>query len=170
VLGQVGHRPTLRQARQRNLPFVTDGATTETGELPPRILTPLTPENRPFWTGGERGELLILRCASCRRWAHPPAAHCADCGGVLTAEAVSGRGTVFTFTINHQPYNPAIPVPYAIAIVELAEQEGLRFTTNIVNTELDAIEIGMPVRVAFEQQGEVFVPVFEPATNEPQVR
>lgn len=142
---------------------MTEGPIADTGELPARILTPLTAENRSFWTGGERNELLILRCASCRRWTHPPAARCEECDGVLVAEAVSGRGTVFTFTINHQPYNPAVPVPYAIAIVELAEQAGLRFTTNIVNCALDAIEIGMPVRVVFEHQGEVFVPVFEPA-------
>lgn len=143
---------------------MTEGPTADTGELPPRILTPLTEENRSFWTGGEHGELLILRCKSCRRWTHPPTDRCPECGGGVTAEAVSGRGTVFTFTINHQPYNPAVPVPYAIAIVELAEQAGLRFTTNIVNCALDAIEIGMPVRVVFEQQGEVYVPVFEPAT------
>ncbi len=143
--------------------------TADTSEAPtgpaPRILTPLTPENRAFWTGGARGELMILRCVACTQWVHPPVAACPDCGGGLTAEAVSGRGTVFTFTINHQPYNPAVPPPYAIAIVELAEQVGLRFTTNIVNVELDAIEIGMPVRVVFERHGEVFVPVFEPAPD-----
>ncbi len=149
----------------RSLPVVTADASEAPPRPAPRILTPLTPENRAFWTGGARGELMILRCAACRRWVHPPVAACPDCGGGLTAEAVSGRGTVFTFTINHQPYNPAVPPPYAIAIVELDEQDGLRFTTNIVNVDLDEIEIGMPVRVVFEQHGEVFVPVFEPAPD-----
>jgi uncharacterized OB-fold protein len=53
-------------------------------------------------------------------------------------------------------------VPYVIAIVELVEQDGLRFTTNIVHCPPDRVEIGMPVRVLFEEQGEVFVPLFEP--------
>ena len=69
---------------------------------------------------------------------------------------------MFTFTVNRHPYNPAVPLPYVIAIVELPEQEGLRFTTNIVHCEPEAVTIGMPVRVLFEQYGEIYVPVFEP--------
>ena len=34
--------------------------------------------------------------------------------GILQARA-TGRGTVFTFTVNHQPFNPEVPVPYVIA-------------------------------------------------------
>ena len=75
---------------------------------------------------------------------------------------VSGKGRVFTYTVNHHPFNPEVPVPYVIAIVELVEQKGLRFTTDIVNCEIDSVTIGLPVRVVFEQQGEVFVPLFEP--------
>ena len=77
-------------------------------------------------------------------------------------EATSGKGTVFTFTINRHPYNPAVPLPYVIAIVELPEQEGLRFTTNIVHCAPEDVTIGMPVRVLFEQYDEIYVPVFEP--------
>jgi len=145
------------------LPPMTDDPSASTVEPPPRILTPLTPENRAFWTGGANGELLILRCTGCRRWVHPPVRSCPSCGGELAPEAVSGDGTVFTFTVNRQPYHPAVPPPYAIAIVELVEQEGLRFTTNLVNCDLDALAIGMPVHVVFEHHGDVFVPVFEPA-------
>jgi uncharacterized OB-fold protein len=75
---------------------------------------------------------------------------------------VSGRGTVFTFTVNHQPFRPEVPPPYVIAIVELAEQAGLRVPTNLVGCELDRVRCGMPVRVRFERHGEVFVPLFEP--------
>ena len=131
-------------------------------EPTPRILPPLTPENRHFWTGGANGELLILRCRGCGRWVHPPASVCPTDGGELVPEATSGKGTVFTFTINRHPYNPAVPLPYVIAIVELPEQEGLRFTTNVVNCAPEAVTIGMPVRVLFEQYDEIYVPVFEP--------
>ena len=60
---------------------------------------------------------------------------------------MSGRGTVFTFTVNHQPFNPAVPVPYVIAIVELEEQAGLRIATNIVDCEPESVCIGLPVEV-----------------------
>jgi uncharacterized OB-fold protein len=56
-----------------------------------------------------------------------------------------------------------VPVPILLAIVELPEQKGLRFTTNIVNCEPADLKIGMPVNVLFEQYGEVWVPVFAPA-------
>jgi uncharacterized OB-fold protein len=129
----------------------------------PRMPPHLTDANRAFWTGGANGELLIDRCGACGRWVYPPADSCPDCGGELAPQPVSGRGTLFTFTVNRHPFNPEVPVPYVIAIVELAEQEGLRFMTNLVNCDPESVEIGMPVRVAFEDHGEVFVPVFEPA-------
>ena len=43
-----------------------------------------------------------------------------------------GKATLFTYTVNHKAWNPDVPVPYAIGIVELPEQVGLRMTTNIV--------------------------------------
>ena len=127
----------------------------------PRILPELTSLNRPFWTGGRQGELLILREQDTGRWAHPPELE--DPANLnLVAEPVSGYGTVFTFTINHHAYHPEVPVPYVIAIVELDEQAQLRLPANIVNCDVQEVHIGMRVRVRFEQHGESFVPVFEP--------
>ena len=129
---------------------------------PPRIPPPITDLSRPFWTGGAEGVLLIGRCAACRRWAHPMPAACGECGGDVVAQPVSGRGTVFTFTVNRHPFNPAVPLPYVIAIVELVEQAGLRFTTDIVDCDVDEVHIGLPVLVTFEQAGEAWVPLFRP--------
>jgi hypothetical protein len=128
----------------------------------PRMLPALTDANREFWTGGARGELRILRCAACRRWVHPPVDACPACAGRLAPETASGRGTVFTFTINRQAYHPEVPPPYVIAIVELAEQAGLRVPTNVVNCDPERVACGMPVRVVFEAHGEIYVPLFEP--------
>jgi hypothetical protein len=127
----------------------------------PRALPALDDVNRPFWTGGRDGQLLIQRCEGCREWVHPPVAECPSCGGALQAEPVSGHATVFTYTVNHHPFNRAVPVPYAVAIVELEEQEGLRVVTNLVHCEIEDITVGMPVHVVFEEHGDVFVPVFE---------
>lgn len=126
----------------------------------PRILPPLASANRPYWTGGSQGSLLIERCGTCRRWQHPPTGACGTCGGTATPEPVSGVGTVFTFTVNHQQYHPEVPPPYVIAVVELAEQADLRLPTNIVGCDPGRVRIGATVRVRFEQHGEVFVPVF----------
>jgi len=130
--------------------------------MAPRILPTLDDLNRPFWTGGANGELLIQRCAACRRWVHPPVNACPACEGALVAEAVSGHGTIFTFTVNEQQFHPDVAPPYVIAIVVLDEQDDLRVPTNIVNADSDTLQVGTPVRVLFEQHGEVYVPIFEP--------
>lgn len=107
-------------------------------------------------------QLLIEHCDNCARWVHPAAGRCRQCGGALVARPVSGRGTVFTYTVNYHPYNPEIPVPYVIAIVELAEQSGLRVAANIVGCEPDSVECGMPVQVRPEK-GAGGAPLFAPA-------
>jgi uncharacterized OB-fold protein len=76
---------------------------------------------------------------------------------------------VFTYTVNFQPFNPVVPVPYVVAIVELPEQADLRLAASIVDCEPDSVFIGQPVEVRFERHdvdGEsVFVPVFVPRTD-----
>lgn len=134
--------------------------------VPARILPDLLAHNRAFWTGGADGQLLIARCTDCALWVHPGAEDCPGCGGALVARPVSGGGTVLSYTVNHQPFNPTVPVPYVIAIVELAEQADLRIATNIVDCEIDSVSIGLPVEVRFERHDTgddtVFVPVFAP--------
>lgn len=127
------------------------------------MLPELTDVNRPYWTGGANGELLIHYCAACERWVHPPAKCCGVCSGPLEARPVSGRATLFSFTVNEQVFNPEVAPPYTIAIVVLDEQEDLRLPTNIVGGSSATLEIGMPMRLVFERNGEHFVPLFEVA-------
>jgi uncharacterized OB-fold protein len=133
-------------------------------DLPFRILPRLTDLNRPFWTGGEGGELRFLRCDDCGYYIHPPVPVCPRCHSKAQhAEAVSGDATLFTYSVNHQAWMPGPELPYAVAIVELPEQDGLRLTTNLVRCPLGDIAIGMPLRVTFEQHDDVWIPLFEPA-------
>jgi hypothetical protein len=131
------------------------------------MLPDLDERNRPFWTGGRDGRLLILRDRASGRWVHPPERVPPEQARQLTAEPVSGKGSVFTFTINHHRYHPDVPVPYVIALVELDEQAGLRLPANIVNCDVADVHIGMRVRVLFEQHGNIHVPVFEPDIQQP---
>jgi uncharacterized OB-fold protein len=76
---------------------------------------------------------------------------------------VSGRGEVWAHTVNHQPWFPAMPPPYVVAIVELVEEPGLRLTTNIVGCPPDDVRAGMGVEVGFEDVGGgVWLPLFRP--------
>jgi uncharacterized protein len=131
----------------------------------PRLLPPLTDAYRPFLTGGGQGQLLIQRCDSCDRWVHPPVAACPTCDGPLVAQPVSGKATIFTYTLNTQKFHPDQVPPNLIAIVVLDEQDDLRVITNIVDATFEDLSIGMPVEVLFERHGEIFYPLFRPARS-----
>jgi len=107
-------------------------------------------------------QLLIAHCDNCAHWVHPAAAKCRDCGGPLVARPVSGHGTVFTYTINYHAFNPDLPTPYVIAIVELVEQSGPRVAANIVDCVPDSVACGMRVE-ALREPGPDGAPRFAPA-------
>ena len=74
--------------------------------------------------------LIAKRCTSCSTYVFPPiAVRCPNpqCGGELEEAALSRRGRVWSFTINHYapppPYVPADPFePFGVAAVELSEE------------------------------------------------
>ena len=136
------------------------------GDAPFRILPRVNDENRFFWTSGEDGRLRFLRCDECGFFVHPPSPICPEClCKRLTPTAVSGRATVATFTVNHQPWIPGYDPPYVVAIIEIEEQPSVRLMTNIVGCAPDDVRIGMPVKVAFEHHDDVWLPLFEPAAT-----
>jgi uncharacterized OB-fold protein len=135
-------------------------------DRPFRVLPRVDDANRHYWTGGEHGELRILRCDACGTWVHPPAPICPapGCRGrALTPAATSGKGVLHTFTVNHQPWYPGLEPPYVLAVVALPEQDGLRITANLVGVDPADVRIGMPLQVVFEQYDDVWLPFFEPA-------
>ena len=130
---------------------------------PFRVQPALDDENRFFWTSGQDGRLRFLRCQSCGYYLHPPLPRCPACGSREVApEAVSGRGEVFSYTVNHQSWDGATD-PYVIVLVTFPEQEGLRLTSNLTGIDPDDVRIGLPVQVVFEQHDLVWFPLFEPA-------
>jgi uncharacterized protein len=132
-------------------------------DTPPSGLAPaLTAETRKFFTAGAQGELMIMRCATCAYYVHPPSPRCPSCLTATTEPVqVSGRGAVASCSINHYAWHPAIAPPYPIAIVDLDEQPGLRLTTRIVGPRALEVQIGSRVRVRFEPLDEVWLPLFE---------
>jgi uncharacterized OB-fold protein len=133
-----------------------------------RLLPEVTDRSRHFWTGGEHGELRILRCQDCGYYLHPPVPICPkDQSRNVAPEAVSGRATLVSYTINHQRWVPQLETPFTIGLVSLPEQPELRLTTNIVNCEPASVFTGMAVQVLFEhrrdEEGDLWIPLFEPA-------
>jgi hypothetical protein len=126
-----------------------------------------SPDNQPFWDALNEGELRIQRCTGCGTLRHPPRPMCAHCRSFDTEwVVVSGRGTVFSYTVTHQPIHPALVdrVPFATVLVEL--EEGPRLTTNLVDVPPEEIAIGMPVEVVFQRASdEITLPLFRRAAG-----
>jgi uncharacterized OB-fold protein len=122
------------------------------------------PVSAPYWEAAARGELLIQRCPACGNRQHYPRAVCAQCGATPEWERVSGKGTVYTYTVIRQ--NHARPfrdeLPYVVAMVEL--EEGPRVMGN-VDGPVDDVHIGMPVEVYFQTAEEgLGVPFWRPVS------
>lgn len=125
-----------------------------------------TPETQPYWDGAAAGELRIQRCVDCGGPYFYPRPVCPSCGSFnVEWFTASGDATLYSYVINYRPA-PGFEeeAPYAIAVVQLAE--GPRMMTNLVGVPAtpEALVLDMPLRVTFEQRGDVSLPVFAPAS------
>lgn len=128
----------------------------------PRPLPRLDAINRDFWTGGADNELRLMRCRDCETFIHPPRPVCRNClSENVAVQAVAGTGVIDTFTINYQQWHPAMEVPFVIARVAIDGAPGVILTTNIIGCPVDAVDCGDAVRVRFQQQDDVYLPLFE---------
>ena len=121
-------------------------------------------ESRGYWEALARHELYLQRCRDCGTLRFYPRALCPSClSSAVEWVRASGRGTVYTFTVTHQNQAPGFreELPYVLAIVEL--EEGPRLMTNVIGCPPDALRVGMPVEVVFDDvTPEVTLPKFRP--------
>jgi 3-oxo-4,17-pregnadiene-20-carboxyl-CoA hydratase alpha subunit len=131
---------------------------------PKRPRPALTQDNRFFFDGAKQHKLLIQRCSACGTLRHPPRPACANCRSFeWDPLEASGRGTIYSFTVNHYPQVPAFDYPLVVALVEL--EEGTRLVANVADITPETVAIGMPVVATFEAfDDDLTLPVFRPAT------
>lgn len=136
--------------------------------LPPRRYLPIV-EAGPrgeFWRSGAEGVLRITCCRDCDFWIHPHKEACPQCRSRNVApKAVSGKARLESWTINRQKWFRGLEEPFAVGLVTLNEQAGLNITTNIINCAFEDLQIGMPVRLVFQNIENVWLPLFEPDEN-----
>ena len=134
-----------------------------------RPLPEMTSATEWFWASGSDGRLRIQGCTACATLVHPPVPICPACRSTAwEPTVVSGRGSVVGFTVNHHLWHPSFEPPYAIAVVALAEDPGVRLTTSVVGCDPADVHVGQDVVVRFEQHEDVWLPLFEP-TGAPDV-
>ena len=122
------------------------------------------PETEEFWKATKRHELFLQRCNACGEVIHFPRVMCYRClSEDLGWFKSTGLGSVYSFTIIHQVAHLGFEseVPYVYAIIDL--DDGARMISNVVNIEPSTVEVGMRVKVTFDDvTPEISIPKFEP--------
>ncbi len=101
---------------------------------------------------GEAGHLIGSRCGDCGGYVLPRKLLCPRCGGAMeVAHIPSTRGTLYSFTLNHQPMPGAVmEPPYIIAQVLLPE--GFTLETVLTNSaRFEALNVGAVVEMVAEK-------------------
>ncbi|MGH8338163.1 MAG: Zn-ribbon domain-containing OB-fold protein [Gammaproteobacteria bacterium] len=118
----------------------------------------------PFWNAAREHRLVVQRCADCNYYNHPPKPFCDAClSQRLEFQAVSGRGTIYSFTVMHQRDVAGFEheAPFINIVVELAEQSMLLMVSNQPIGELGRLRAGAQVEVWFENRGvDLVIPQF----------
>lgn len=121
------------------------------GSAAPAYARPLPqpdPVTQPLWDSLCRHAIQLQRCAGCGTFVFYPRAICPSCGGgTLHWVSVSGKGTLYSFTIVHRATVPEFrpDVPYVVALVDL--DEGPRLLATLVDVSADPAQIRIGARV-----------------------
>ncbi|MFC7516739.1 Zn-ribbon domain-containing OB-fold protein [Herbaspirillum sp. GCM10030257] len=127
-----------------------------------RPLPQPTKITQPYWDAAKENRLIVQECTHCKTRQFYPREFCISClsEDVKWIEC-SGKGTVYTYTINRRAANAAMNdlVPYVVAAIDL--DEGVRMMANIVDSPIEAVKIGSRVQVCFEKvSDEITLPQF----------
>ena len=117
----------------------------------------------PFWEATKQHELRYQVCDDCGGVVFYPRRHCPHCMSMkLSWKTSRGEGAIYTYTIIRQIGHPAFRelAPYVVAWIDL--DEGFRMMSNVVGVDVDNVHIGQRVRVTWEDQDGVSLPLFTP--------
>ncbi len=122
-------------------------------------------EAKPFWANMREHKFTSQRCSACGKFfGFPPQLLCPHClGSEHEWVTLSGKGKVYSFVTYHRPWHPSYQdkVPYNVSLIET--DEGARLVSNVVDCPPDAVKIGMPVEVIYEDHEDYTLPKFRPA-------
>jgi uncharacterized OB-fold protein len=127
---------------------------------------------KPLWAAAAEGRLVGARCPDCGAFRHPPTPYCAACEhSGIDWKDLSGRGTIYTFTVVRRLPLPNVEfdLPYVIAVVQPDDAPGARFVGNIVGCRLEEVRFGAPVEICWVKDGERTLPHWQLAKPEATV-
>ena len=119
-----------------------------------------TPTEQPFYDACARGELVLQHCQNCDHVLFYPRTHCDACqSDQLAWKTASGAGTIASYTVVRRGVSADFEAPYIIALIDLAE--GPRMMSQIIDSDSEALAVGLSVKVGFAAWSEdITLPVF----------
>jgi uncharacterized OB-fold protein len=135
----------------------------------------VSPENKPFWDALREHRFVAPRCRDCGNFGWIPYIACRTCLSTdLEWVELSGRATVYSYSIVHRgPGAFNDDIPYVLVLAELEEHpRPMLVLAQLVDSPLDEVRIGMPVRVGYTDiEGEdVTLYSFVPDRDDPTGR
>ena len=79
---------------------MTDASATDARPPKPRPAPIADHDSAPYWKALHDGQLLIQKCRDCHEFQLYPRDRCLACRGPVEFVEASGRGTIYSFTIN----------------------------------------------------------------------
>lgn len=116
---------------------------------------PMDACTQPFWDAAAAHRLMLPACADCDTVRWPPGPFCASCQSKSVQWRAAGTGRIYSFTVVRGDAHTHVP-----ALVEFPDAGGVRLLAAIVDTPIDAIEIGREVVTKWMAAANATVPVF----------
>ncbi|MDA8047243.1 MAG: OB-fold domain-containing protein [Actinomycetota bacterium] len=115
--------------------------------IPPAV----TEETEAFWAAAAEGRLVVERCDDCGAESFPPRGMCRSCRSrSLSPAEVTGRGRVYSYTVNYQRWTPDLEVPFAIGLVEFPAHPGVRVVGRLRGRDPEDVRVDDEVEIGFE--------------------
>lgn len=120
--------------------------------------------NQPYWDSLTQGNLSFQHCTCCGHNWLPTRSECPQClEDKWTWQVASGKAKLISWVVYHMAYHPAFAqrLPYAVAVVELAE--GARLISNVIGLDdYDSLKIDQALTLVIEQEQGLAIPRFKP--------
>lgn len=147
VAGETVGRMTFRVLKFKpNLSPATPPPPAREADSFPHPRPAITHDNAFFWEGLANRKLLFQSFGG--RLRHPPGPMDPVTGSLdFEIVEVSGRGTIHSFVVMHQPQMPGFDYPLPVVLVEL--EEGVRIVANMLDAAPEDVAIGRAVTADF---------------------
>jgi hypothetical protein len=115
---------------------------------------------QPFWDAASEGVLLLPACAECGRFRWPPGPFCPHCRSQAVSWRSPGPARLYSYTIVRRQHENGTTQVVAPALVEFPDADGVRLLAAIVDTPVEQLQIGAPLRLYWSPAANAQVPVF----------